>query len=884
MRGVRYLCVLLLLLVTAGVVNATHNRAGYITYRHLGGLQYEITVITYTKLSAPADREFLPIDWGDGSPPDSLEREFTVDMPPPVDIRRNVYIKTHVFPSAGSYLMCISDPNRNAGVLNIDGSVNRIFGIHTRLLIGPQAGNNSVEVTAPPIQDGCIQQPWVFNPGAFDEDGDSLSYELTTCLAENCEPFNEEIYSFPNEIQPGPDNNISINPITGTITWDSPQTAGEYNLAFIIREWRNGQQVGFVLVDMQITIRQCTNQPPELADIPDTCVEAGTNLQMDLFATDPNSDDNIEFDGYGGPFVQDVNPASIEQPSPSNPLSGTFRWNTECEHVRLAPYQTTIVATDDDAAVEAADYGTFNVTVVGPPVTGVGVTAQGSDFVVDWNPYLCSNASCFQIYRREGPYGFEPDHCETGVPEYTGYEQIATVDASTFTYTDSTDLDFGRPYCYIIVACFPDGAESYASDEACASLDRVIPVITKVSIGETDTENGRDTLRWENPTEIDTTDQVLPPYRYQVFRGEGFTDPDELVYETGESQTLAGLERELISSDLNTEDTSLTYRVELVSSSVGNIESNNASSVFLEIEPGDNQLFLNFEQDTPWQNYRYYVYRQNELGDFELIGQTDSTTFVDTALVNNETYCYYAVSEGSYYTEGLPDPLYNTSQEECGVPYDLTPPCPPELSIDEDCEFLEADLNWTNPNEECAETDDVLDYNIYYARNRDSEFELIGTIAGAGNTEFFYEDSISIAGCYAITALDSLSERPNGDMVRNESEFSNVVCIDNCPRYEFPNVFTPNADGRNDVFRPYINRSVDRVEFKVFNRWGKIIFETDDPDVAWDGNSNITGELVPDGTYYYTCRAYAITLNGIEPIDIAGYVSVFTSESPIRSN
>ena len=57
---------LLIALLSFGIANATHNRAGEITYRHLGGFQYEATIITYTKADSPADRNALGISWGDG--------------------------------------------------------------------------------------------------------------------------------------------------------------------------------------------------------------------------------------------------------------------------------------------------------------------------------------------------------------------------------------------------------------------------------------------------------------------------------------------------------------------------------------------------------------------------------------------------------------------------------------------------------------------------------------------------------------------------------------------------------------------------------------------------------------------------------------------------
>ena len=47
---------------------ATHNRAGEITYEHVGGFTYRVRITTYTKQSAIADRNSLKIRWGDEGP------------------------------------------------------------------------------------------------------------------------------------------------------------------------------------------------------------------------------------------------------------------------------------------------------------------------------------------------------------------------------------------------------------------------------------------------------------------------------------------------------------------------------------------------------------------------------------------------------------------------------------------------------------------------------------------------------------------------------------------------------------------------------------------------------------------------------------------------
>ncbi len=50
-----------------------------------------------------------------------------------------------------------------------------------------------------------------------------------------------------------------------------------------------------------------------------------------------------------------------------------------------------------------------------------------------------------------------------------------------------------------------------------------------------------------------------------------------------------------------------------------------------------------------------------------------------------------------------------------------------------------------------------------------------------------------------------------------------------------PSAFTPNADGKNDIFRIPIGTTFDLMDFSIYNRWGKIIFTTTDITRGWDG-------------------------------------------------
>jgi gliding motility-associated-like protein len=64
-----------------------------------------------------------------------------------------------------------------------------------------------------------------------------------------------------------------------------------------------------------------------------------------------------------------------------------------------------------------------------------------------------------------------------------------------------------------------------------------------------------------------------------------------------------------------------------------------------------------------------------------------------------------------------------------------------------------------------------------------------------------------------------------------------LVIINDIFTFYIPNAFSPNGDGRNDVFSPYgISVDPEFYSMKIYDRWGKIIFQTTQYNVPWDGD------------------------------------------------
>ena len=67
----------------------------------------------------------------------------------------------------------------------------------------------------------------------------------------------------------------------------------------------------------------------------------------------------------------------------------------------------------------------------------------------------------------------------------------------------------------------------------------------------------------------------------------------------------------------------------------------------------------------------------------------------------------------------------------------------------------------------------------------------------------------------------------------------------------FPTAFTPNQDGKNDVFRARFFGKINRYVLNIYNRWGQKVFSSDSPEEGWNGH--IKNTVAPSGTYVWEC-------------------------------
>ncbi|GAB3336839.1 hypothetical protein GCM10027299_47240 [Larkinella ripae] len=941
------LWVLLLAMLVVTESQATHLRAGEITTRRISNtaLTYEVTMTTYhdeiggRTASDQQDPSYFCFGIGPAVAVKRANRR-TINRATTV----NTYIATFTYPGPGTYRITCTITNRNENVRNIPSSIQTSFQLQTTIVVNADLGLNSTPVMLnPPLDSARVGQKWCHNPAAFDADGDSLAYRLYVPSGRlndqqgNCTLRSVAGYSDPtaigvnriNEAGTGPAT-LTVNAITGDVCWDAPAEQGQYNIAFIVEEWRDGVKIGEIIRDMQIIVTASPNKRPALVAPPDLCVEAGTLIQQTVTATDPDGN-RLELSAFGGPFNvspdgQQYNPPLITRDfatfSPTtaqnSPASGTLRWQTNCSHVRAEPYDIVFRVVDlprGASQTQLATLESFRIRIYAPQPKNLtarpAADAAGRAIILNWAAYACGVSSLptdtkMFIYRKEGCEANTFDPCtEPGALASKGYTKVGEVPINQTNFTDNNNnqgLKRGVQYSYRIVVVLPrpNNGQSVVSEQVCVNLPQQVPLITHVTVDSTYDTRGVITVRWTRPPGINPNDGT-GPFQYRLFRATGLTGTN-FTQVASINTTLQPGAADTVYTDrgLNTVANPYRYRIEFyyTDPASGQLQrldaTENASSVRLTATAGVRRIELKWEANVPWSNdnqqHRVYRSKTGPNGPFNLVAVVPVTTANTYAYTDqggdsfaadgvqpvtmsiDSSYCYRVETVGRYAPPLMTMLLNNFSQGVCAMPIDTTRPCPPRLAVDTlNCASLTPEafcnqttftntLTWQNPETGSCDRN-IVKYRIYYAACEGDELALVDSV-NAPLLTYRHQNLTSFAGCYEVRAVSRSGQ---------ESAPSNRVCKDNCPYLQMPNVFTPNGDGRNDVFEPSrCPRFVESAELTVVNRWGVLVYRSSDPSLRWDGK-NSQGKDVPGGLYLYqitvkfrrvNCAAPAETYKG----------------------
>ena len=275
-------------------------------------------------------------------------------------IQRWEYEGTYAFPAqCADWTISTAISARNAAITTIQnpGSDDLYIDAH---LDNSSIDNCSPQFSVDPIVFVCIGQPFVFNNGAVDADGDSLVYSfITPRIAANTDVVYMPGYSVTNPISSNPA--VSIDPVTGDITFNA--TAQEVGvIAVLIQEYRNGVLIGTVMRDIQIYTVPCVNSLPTLSGINGSSnfaltACAGSNICFNILSNDSDVAQNLTMTWNNGIPAASFSSDSLQHPT------GTFCWNTQPSDARPQPYTFTVTIRDDNCPSTGAQVYSYSITL-----------------------------------------------------------------------------------------------------------------------------------------------------------------------------------------------------------------------------------------------------------------------------------------------------------------------------------------------------------------------------------------------------------------------------------------------------------------------------------------------------------------------------------------
>ncbi len=396
----------------------------------------------------------------------------------------------------------------------------------------------------------------------------------------------------------------------------------------------------------------------------------------------------------------------------------------------------------------------------------------------------------------------------------------------TDSYYDRLQIDFGdgitietsaseTVYPYANPGTYPitvRGLFDNADSQSCAVGDTTITTINTLTTARLDavTVASSDTVR---------VDYQLPnpdvSYRLEV--AEAGTDDFTLAqYNLNDPEGL-----QISNPALRLTERSYCFRIVAVNrcDEALNLISNIICSIALQGEAQDQQNQLT------WQNPDFSEYEV--LRDGELVTTSSDRVWVDTDVVCQQTYTYRVRAENANGTS-MSAPLTLTAISEA------VSPAPDSVGVQPAGTQLQ--LTWRLPS-------GISNYYVYRSVNEQDTL-LYDSVRVEDLTQSAYQDADVAVGetyCYQLAYVDDCG---------NESARSEAVCaaIPTQGEVHFPNAFTPNGDGRNDVFT-YTARLIERVELRIYNRWGELLFQTTTLEEGWDGTYR--GVTAPQGTYLF---------------------------------
>ncbi|MDW8392970.1 MAG: PKD domain-containing protein [Chitinophagales bacterium] len=263
---------------------------------------------------------------------------------------------------------------RNDAITNLQSPGSQDIYIECRFTNTNNICDNSPVFSTIPLAYSCTNEQFLYNHGAYDPDGDSLSFALTNSM----NAYNDPIpYSSPLLSPTYPlfttNGQFGFSTSTGQMSC-TPNSNQIVVITVIVSCFRNGVKIASVMRDLQVVIQGCSNDPPQiplgiqnvvggtLIDSNTVQVCPGSLLEFDLVAVDNNAGNKVSISSNLGITI----PGATYSVSGTNPATFHFVWQTTPGDT--GTYIFTVTVKDDACPISGQSVYGYQIIVFPPKI------------------------------------------------------------------------------------------------------------------------------------------------------------------------------------------------------------------------------------------------------------------------------------------------------------------------------------------------------------------------------------------------------------------------------------------------------------------------------------------------------------------------------------
>lgn len=847
-----------LLLCFCTCCSAKHLKGGWIQYEYLGSSgansTYRVTVYMFVSCTTtgPTDQVYLGVfdavthtSVQSQSIPVSGERTITkttfdacLSDPPAICYMVYTYVTTITLANnSNGYILAIQDALRVDGIVNISNSGND--GISITANIPGTINGIDYHINTSPMyifKDTaviCYNAAFTYQFGATDVDGDSLSYTFgdglnvinpgrnTSTQPPASPPYPSLTYTAGYSGTSPLGAGVTINAVTGVISGTAPATTGAYVVAVYVQEWRNGVLINTTKKELQINVADCSLTGASLTPVYINCDNFTFNFQNESTASNIS---RYLWD-FGVPNTTN-DTSTLATPTYTYADTGTYTLKLKVSNtggcsdsttalVKVYPGFTpafTVAGSCYQSAFQFTDQSYIKYGFINSWRWNFGDNSTTADTSDAQNPSWlynspgnvtatltitsskgCSATASKTVVVNDKPAIYLPFTDTLICSNDTLPLKVVTTAGATITWAPGYNLINSSGGTLV----YPYDTTIYTvtvQDKGCIDSAHVtvnvLPFITVSLLPD---------------TAICKTDSVtLRPVSYA------------LSYIWTESGTGHTLNNYNVKYPNAAPGTTTTYYVK---ANLGHCQDSAQAVIYVSPYPlaaVSNDVSICYGKTTRLQgttNAPYFTWSPT-VGLWPadtlapLAGPQQTTTYVFT--VQDTSYCKKPVADTVVVTV-IPPVKVNAGNDTFAVinqPVQLT-----------------AVTNAVNPG---------FTWSPALYLDNSTVYNPIATVT-SGNT-----DSIK----YVVTVTTPEGCTGTDDVI--------VRLFKTAPDIFIPTAFTPNSDGTNDILVPVMAGITKFNYFRIFNRWGQLLFETSQPGKGWDGTLN--GIMQPAGTYVFMAQ------------------------------